>query len=81
MIFKFEFELSIRFSKNLVHYKRKINMGIAHTLKTIEYSDKVVIVSDEMLKRIQHDLIEMMKDIVTVLDEENIQWCLSGGEF
>ena len=53
-------------------------MGIQHLLKTAEYTD-VVVVSDSMLHRIQHDLLEMMKDINEVLLSENIRWCLSGG--
>lgn len=54
-------------------------MGIAHILKTVEYSKMTVAVSDETLARMQKILLEMMKDIAAVLDEEKINWCLSGG--
>ena len=38
-------------------------MGIQHLLKTTEYNSSVVIATDELLHRIQHDLLEMMKEV------------------
>ena len=54
-------------------------MGIQHLLKTVEYSKEVCVVSDELLHRIQGDLLEMMKDFAVVLKKHNIEWTLSGG--
>lgn len=54
-------------------------MGIIHILKTVKYNDRTITVTDEMLKKEQHMLLEMMNDIVRVLDDEKIGWCLCGG--
>ena len=54
-------------------------MGIAHILKSIKNPDNVVVVSDEMLMRLQDELFSMMKDIASVCEKYNIRWCLSGG--
>ncbi len=54
-------------------------MGIQHLLKTVKYTDNVIIVSNETLKKMQSLLITMMRDVAKVCDEECISWSLSGG--
>lgn len=54
-------------------------MSVLHTLKTVKYNSDVIIVDDELLYKIQHTLLDMMKDIAEVCDKANIPWCLSGG--
>ena len=55
-------------------------MGIQHILKTVQYSDSVVVVNDELLKKMQGSLLEMMKDVAGVCKQHDIQWFLSGGK-
>ena len=54
-------------------------MGIQHLLKTVEYNKEVCVVSDELLHKIQGDLLEMMKDFAAVFKKHDIKWTLSGG--
>ena len=54
-------------------------MGIAHLLKNVKHPDNVIVVGDDLLKKIQAELILMMKDVVSVFDEAGIKWFLSGG--
>lgn len=54
-------------------------MGIIHALKTVQYSDNVVVVDNKLLLEIQSRLLQIMKDIAEVCEKENIKWSLSGG--
>lgn len=54
-------------------------MGMQHLLKTAEYTSDVVEVSDELLRSIQTQLLGMMKDIIPVLENNNIGWTLTAG--
>lgn len=54
-------------------------MGILHSIKTVRYNDNVVVVDNELLRKIQATLLKMMHDIAEICDKENIEWCLSGG--
>ena len=54
-------------------------MGIQHILKTAKYTDDVVKISDEVLVRIQEQLLNMIKEIAPVLEKRGIDWVLTAG--
>ena len=53
--------------------------NVKHVLKTAGNNENIVQVDEELLKKIQKHLLNMMKEIAIVLDHYGIQWCLSGG--
>lgn len=53
--------------------------SVVYALKTVKYSDNVVVVEDSLLKKIQDYLLFMMADIAKTLEKHEIKWCLSGG--
>ena len=53
--------------------------SVVHALKTVKYSDNTILVDDELLKKIQSRLLNMMSEIAKGLAANDIKWCLSGG--
>ena len=54
-------------------------MNVGKALKSVKYTDKVVIITPDKLKKLQGQLLRMIRDVSAVLDKHGIRWTLSGG--